>query len=582
MQYIIGLFIFWCCILGYGIFLKSKISIKNEFIIPIVFVFILLIIYCSGLLNIITLSSFLIVFIGIILWVYVILRKRDALKEFITDNNIIFTFILILFISIFYINLHPMHYDNFSHWAAIVKDMWVNNALPNFESTIIEFKSYQPGTACFIYFVGTILGRTEGVMVVAQNYMLVIFASSILAMVDKKAVLSKILLLMFIIFISLCNVPFYDLLVDVILSVFVLFIICLIFTYHKNLKKLYYLLLPNIIVLLLIKNSGLVFAFIIILMYLIISIKYRQSTLKSFSTWKYTLYFIGITILTLYTWSQHVEYVFGEMAKTSPHSLSLSNFSNTLSSKGLNDILNFMKSYFTHFLDILNNPSQIILIIINIILLLLLITFKDKRRNIFTYWVLIDGIYILYYIALMFMYILSMSNVGSFELAGFDRYLYTGTFICIGILIILLFNVYCDNKNVKSKIYMLFCICLLFIGSLFLKQISFTSFFGNQGYKKTILFKLDKLASQLPSDISDNDIVYLYCDEPIPSNGYYIYAARYKFNHGYLVVIDDVSKVDVKTNITTIVTLDNNQMIKKYVNDNQYKKIDKNVYQLKL
>ena len=49
------------------------LSIKNEFIIPIVFVFIVLIIYCSGLLNIITLSSFLTVFLSIILCGYVVL-----------------------------------------------------------------------------------------------------------------------------------------------------------------------------------------------------------------------------------------------------------------------------------------------------------------------------------------------------------------------------------------------------------------------------------------------------------------------------------------------------------------------------
>lgn len=82
---------------------------------------------------------------------------------------------------------------------------------------------------------------------------------------------------------------------------------------------------------------------------------------------------------------------------------------------------------------------------------------------------------------------------------------------------------------------MLFCVCLLFIGTLFLKQSFFVSFFDEQSYEKTILFKLDKLASQLPSDISVNDIVYLYCDEAISVNGY-IYAARYKFNYGYLVV----------------------------------------------
>ena len=71
--------------------------------------------------------------------------------------------------------MHPMHYDNFSHWANIVQSLFNRNALPNFEVDIVEFKSYQPGTACFIYLVGMIMGKTEGVMVVAQNYIFIIF-----------------------------------------------------------------------------------------------------------------------------------------------------------------------------------------------------------------------------------------------------------------------------------------------------------------------------------------------------------------------------------------------------------------------
>jgi predicted amidohydrolase len=36
-----------------------------------------------------------------------------------------------------------VHYDNFSHWAVVVKSMLIENQIPTAASAIIDFKSYR-------------------------------------------------------------------------------------------------------------------------------------------------------------------------------------------------------------------------------------------------------------------------------------------------------------------------------------------------------------------------------------------------------------------------------------------------------
>ena len=42
-----------------------------------------------------------------------------------------------------------VHYDNFSHWAVVVKYMLATNRIPDAASAIIDFKSYPLGSSSF-------------------------------------------------------------------------------------------------------------------------------------------------------------------------------------------------------------------------------------------------------------------------------------------------------------------------------------------------------------------------------------------------------------------------------------------------
>ena len=64
-----------------------------------------------------------------------------------------------------------MHYDNFSHWAVVVKNMLITHRFPDAYSAMIDFKSYPLGSSSFLYYFCSVVGSEEGARFVinAQN-----------------------------------------------------------------------------------------------------------------------------------------------------------------------------------------------------------------------------------------------------------------------------------------------------------------------------------------------------------------------------------------------------------------------------
>lgn len=578
IQYYLGFIVLMLTIIGYSVLINHKFKIHNVLSVVIVFAVLPLVMFLAGLLNIMVITSYSIYLIGLILFTYYLIKKNSNLKKFIFDSNIIFIFSLLVLVTILYGNMHPTHYDNFSHWANIVQSLFNRNALPNFEVDIVEFKSYQPGTACFIYFVGMMMGKTEGVMVVSQCYIFIVFICSLLVVLkEKNNIILKLLLIFCILYMSIGNILFYDLLVDTILAVVSIASFIIFWKNITNTRKMFWLLLPVSLYLVIIKNSGILFAGVNCCYLLISAIKYNKKN------WKYSI-ILGLScLLTLYVWSQHVSYAFGDGGLLAPHSMSFQNFIRTLDEKGLNGIIEFAKVYGNHFFDLLNNFNQVILIVINLIFISMIFILKKYKKEIIFIMILANLFYFGYYFMLGIMYLLSMNLEGSLVLAGFDRYLYTGTFVVIGMLVALIFKI-STLESSKFKIYSYSCILIvLFIYLIFgYCKIEPKIFLGDQDYSSSYLYKLDKLKENIPSGYTNDDIFYLYTAGYVDSGGLYTYASRYKFNHRYTIVVSDIEEINnfgVFTDITTILALDMDDNLQKYVEDNNYVKVSNNIYQ---
>lgn len=64
------------------------------------------------------------------------------------------------------------HYDNFSHWALVVKYLLCTGALPAADTALVPFRDYPPGTAVLLFYFCRWLGRGQGIMLLGQTALL--------------------------------------------------------------------------------------------------------------------------------------------------------------------------------------------------------------------------------------------------------------------------------------------------------------------------------------------------------------------------------------------------------------------------
>ena len=64
--------------------------------------------------------------------------------------------------------IHLNHYDNYSHWAAIVKFLYTEGRLPYVRDTLIAYTSYPMGSSLLVYFATYLAGYTDSVLMIGQ------------------------------------------------------------------------------------------------------------------------------------------------------------------------------------------------------------------------------------------------------------------------------------------------------------------------------------------------------------------------------------------------------------------------------
>lgn len=575
---IIYVFLLLFSFAGYFIYLKYKFNIVDELNFGFQFIFITFVTFVFGLLNILVLGSYVLLILGICLLIYSIKKYKSEISTDIKHPNINLAIILILFIyvTVVSLNFKLVHYDNFTHWGLIVKNMILFDRLPNFENLSIIFKGYQPGSACFIYYIAHFFDFNEGIMITCQNYLLVAFFSSILLLTHKRNPILKVLSVFTIIFSMIISVPFCNLLVDTLLSSIFTFVFVLVYYYQKDLKKLFICLFVVSIYLCLIKNTGYVLTFIICLIFLLISIKnkeFKKGIIGSF--------IIGISsLLLLYIWTAHVKYSYGYYALYSHHAFTTNNILVHLKELGIDGIVKFIKIYLTKFADIENNRGVLLIFLANIILLCQII-FSKNRKKIFKYLVIIDFIYIVYYIFLGLMYICSMEQDGLFVVVAFNRYILTIT-VPLFILSTLVFFHY--SSNYKSVLVYIFSI--VYIATILCVTNASYSFdslkflVGNLDYENTYAYELDKIVGKKYINENSNQQYYVYAPNSKNSYGLLMYSVNYKFNVPNVRVvfsIDDFSTLNI--NGSRIIRFEQDKEIDNYLKNISYCEISKNIYE---
>lgn len=327
------------------------------------------------------------------------------------------------------------HYDNFSHWALIVKRLLCTDRLPGITDNLIVFKDYPPGLSVFIYYVCTFLGRGEGVMLMAQTGVILACFWAIFGIVrESRRFLLYSFMGMGCSILSYLNltIRINNLLVDFILPLMSLAVIAAVYRLSDDLKKATvctscFLAFTGII-----KSTGLVFAAIAFIFYLWMILRQKKYTFLSRLTMGICT---GMCMLLPYIlWKIYLNDTFGAMVYKFSMSASSSEYMSADRSLYGQITRDFLKNIF--------EPSGRAIHIFVLFNFLGLVAVCYARVVIKKSWklgrilLLANIITIAYYGGILGLYLFSMPESEAVRLAGFDRYSCSIMVLFAGILIL--------------------------------------------------------------------------------------------------------------------------------------------------
>lgn len=305
------------------------------------------------------------------------------------------------------------HYDNFSHWALVVQQMLMHDRFPNFQDTLVLFQEYPLGSSVYIYFFAKLVGTSESLQMLAQIYMLAAAALPLFSFAKRNKAAASAAMLFFFYFVSSYNIAVTDLLVDTLLpmvgSCGLLFSI----THCKKGcgKRMLWLASVYMVQTMQIKNSGVFFAALIGL-----------SMLWPMGRSRELLHGILCTLFpffTLWLWQKHCSYVFPSSAM-SKHAMTVQNYHAMLGGKTAVDIRAICMS----FLKFAVSWKDIWLaVILFAVLGCMIFAWGKPLKHLYAKIFLASaGLYLVYQLGMLAMYIFSMPTQEALRLASAERY----------------------------------------------------------------------------------------------------------------------------------------------------------------
>lgn len=407
--------------LGYMTLTQKLLGIRREFIPAFVFSSVACIIYFSGLFGNLFIGSVFVLVSGLVAFGMMLvekLRKRghsslnlSLFGFFWTVGSLFFFFLLF--------RSKLIHYDNFSHWGIVVKQMLSTDAFPTAQSNLIDFKNYPLGISSFIYYISRFVGNSQSIMIVAQGLLIFSYFYAMFGIISEK---KRFLLYAFLglVFATLSffnlTVRINNLLVDFLLPIHTLAIFAVAYQYRSDPKRAFIITLPMIGLLTITKNTGIVFAGIgLIFLFYIVFTHTKKISRRKLIAW--SLLLLLLAMLPYLSWTWHVNTTFSTVS----NKFDLQNMPTEKTSEQIKEITSLFIQAST---DLSTRPALGILAFNLLSIGALAFNFLVLKKK----WLLgkvlisLNIIIFSYYIGILGLYIFSMPLDEAMRLAGFDRY----------------------------------------------------------------------------------------------------------------------------------------------------------------
>lgn len=345
--------------------------------------------------------------------VYIVREKGAFLRRYLNFGMLLMALGLVS-VGIFFQGQWFFDYDNFSHWAVVVKTLLINDRFPNFLDKVIGFQEYPLGSSVFVYYFCRMVSGTEPMQMLAQFYMLLCFLLPLFKYITGHKGVLFVLMLLFSNFILCYDIVIEDLLVDTLLPLecgaMLLFILTECFRREEGVDVLWSI--PFTVTAMQIKNPGVFYVAFACLAILIRLLRRKEQPLRHIAA-------IAAAPLSFYLWHTHCGLVF-EKAAQSFHAMTPGRLLYVFRGKTPEQCADLVDT--TVRMSLRGGHLWGLLAFLALIGLAVLLCSREKRRKFLCMLTASAGMYICYVIGLALMYLFSMGYSGEHTLPAFDRY----------------------------------------------------------------------------------------------------------------------------------------------------------------
>lgn len=403
---------------GFWSFAYRKTGIRSAFIPVFTAACQIFVLFFAGIFNILSIAAAVIFISGLVLFFLSLRREGRAALGIFALPEYIFCFAGVILCAFILNGAVLNNYDNFSHWGLVIKQMLMTDSFPSFHTPVIEYAAYPLGASSYIYYFARIVGNQEWIYMLAQASLQIFCLMPLFSLVKKHRALSCILIILLSNYLFVSGVVMNDLSVDTLLPLFGMCTLFFAYTHcltpalkGEEKTDLYiYCLIPMLAGAWTIKNAGIFYVALAAVMLLIIFFKcrkYRRSAAVCFAS-PFIMYLL---------WKKHCDYVFVNAAG-SMHAMTPENYLWQLKEKTAEDISNLASSLFEF--SFVSPTFWALLAMLVIMGIVVFIFNRNLKKDYFKFLAIEAGVYILYMIGLLGMYIFSMPTYGG--IAGAERY----------------------------------------------------------------------------------------------------------------------------------------------------------------
>lgn len=510
MEYIIVFIITITISIMFTEILKRKI----DEVIPITIICMTLLVYITGIFDNLKIGVYILLIIFFISLIYNIILtvKRGKNIDFdniLTPGLFIYTIIYIIYI---FINKNKIftHYDEFSHWGLIVKNMYIFNNFGLNAESFIQYCEYPPFMAVFQYIFLTIKGSySEATIITASRIMYISIIIPVLKNItwksDKKIILIYFISIIFLPMLFFEN--FYDnILVDGIASVF---FGRALYSYYsvkdEKFRKITIILL--LIALGLIKSSGIGLTLLVMMIMLIdalINIKNKRELIKM-------ALIILIVLIFILTWYIKID-ISNAQKKWNIEEINLDNIQEIKNNETqVNIIKNFLYTLVFEKILTENNFTyiQVILALLAISIYITKNIKREEKKKYRYYQTMMFVSIIIYTISLLLTYIFVIPQEEALQLASFERYIST---ILLGHTIFL-FSIISRKENCIKTSKMIAIICILVVIFPTTTVINRITDNNNEIEKATLQRENIEKILEYKNILNENDKIYYFSNK---------------------------------------------------------------------